>query len=37
VREQGDLNTVLADYHASYAKPTAAAITPEGMYPYGST
>ena len=28
VREQGDLDTVLADYHASYAKPTAAAITP---------
>ena len=38
VREQGELDTVLANYHASYAKPTAAAVTPslEGSYSHGS-
>jgi ABC-type polysaccharide/polyol phosphate transport system ATPase subunit len=39
VRQQGELDKVLAEYHASYAGPTAAAITPslKGMYSHGST
>ena len=34
----GRAHKVLADYHASYAKPSAAATTPslEGMYSHGS-